>query len=272
MAEYLFKELDPVLPREWGAQVDYLAHDWTPWAADKTVVHYGGNAVTGAYDGPARERTVLRIYEQSHLSRGWRGIAYAYAIGMSGTLYVLRGEQASGATSGDYEGDGIPENHEARAVLFIMGGDQIPTPEALDTFRKLYALTPVDQQETVIGHRDVKGTTRCPGPFLLDWVHTEQYKASQTEEEAMIQEALKAQDGAFYERLQALTGTPGGNAAYWGHDYEGSKPSQQEWDTATPTIFAAVVEAATLGGTPGPAGPAGKDATVEVYVDGERVS
>ena len=70
MAKYLYEELNPVLPDGWGAKVSYLDHNWAPWKADKLVVHYGGNAVTNAYTGVAREKTVLRIYERSHLSRG----------------------------------------------------------------------------------------------------------------------------------------------------------------------------------------------------------
>lgn len=288
MAEYLYKELDPVLPRQWGAQVDYLAHNWSGWDPDKLVIHYGGNP---AFSGDSKlalqrgyeefpsvpaEMRVLRIYEQSHLSRGWRGLAYNYAIGQSGTLYIGRAEQHSGATSGDYEGDGIPENNEARAVLFLLGGDQEPTEAALNTFRKLYQLTP-DDQKLVIGHRMVKGTTACPGPWLLEFINTDAYEASQTEEEAMIQEALKAQDGAFYRALAEKTGTPGGaTPEYWGHDWTGAaKPTQAEWDAATPIIFAAVVKAAGISGEQGPAGPqgpAGKDGIVEVFVDGEKVS
>lgn len=189
MADFLYGELNPVLPKDgvnWGAQVDYLAKNWQPWTPDKIVVHYGGNAVTDAYSGTAREKTVLRIYEQSHLSRGWRGLAYNYAIGMSGQLYVARAEQRSGATSGDYENDGIPENDEARAVLFIMGGEQIPTPEALATFSALWQLTPEASQEVIV-HKDVKGTTACPGDFLTTWMHEQKYIPAPVEEEEEMQ-------------------------------------------------------------------------------------
>lgn len=188
MAEFLYGELNPILPDDgvsWGAQVNYLDENWQPWEPDKIVVHYGGNAVTDAYTGIAREKQVLRIYEQSHLSRGWRGLAYNYAIGMSGQLYVARAEQRSGATSGDYEDDGIPENTEARAVLFIMGGDQIPTPEALETFSELWELTP-DESQLVIVHKDVKNTG-CPGDFLTEWMHAENYKPTEVPEEPEMQ-------------------------------------------------------------------------------------
>ena len=155
-----------VTPTEWGAQVDYTKHEWKPWAPDKFIVHYGGEAVRGAYDGVAREKEVLRAWERYHLGKGWLGIAYNYAIGMSGTTYLLRGEQRSGATSGDQEPDGVPENHEGRAVVFILGGDQRPTAEALAAFDRLYK----DRGPglPVIGHYWVKGRsyTACPGVHL----------------------------------------------------------------------------------------------------------
>lgn len=255
MAEYLFADLDPVLPSEWRAQVDYLSTNLKPWSPDKTVVHYGGNAVTDAYTGEAREKTVLRIYEQSHLSRGWTGLAYNYAIGMSGRLYVIRAEQRSGATSGDYEDDGIPENEEARAVLFIMGGDQEPTDEALDTFTALWERTP-EAQELVIGHRDVKGTTQCPGDFLTNWIHEEQYKEAEMPDSGFSDPAFEP---AFNELVEAGVFT------------EHTKPQ----DILTAEKFAQFFSRAkskdyfATTGPQGPQGEPGKDATVEVFLDGE---
>lgn len=154
---------------DWGQQVNHADGTLSPWTPDKWVVHYAGAEQKYAYDGVEREKRYLRAYENYHLSKGWVAIAYNYAIGMSGTLYRLRGENRSGATSGDYEDDGIPENHEARAVLFIMGGNQIPTDAALQTFSEFWLDDPMD----VIGHSDVRGEsfTACPGDFLRKWVH-----------------------------------------------------------------------------------------------------
>ena len=119
---------------------------------------------------------VLRIYEQSHLSRGphWRAIAYNYTVGQSGKIGRLRGNNPSGATSGDYENDGIRENAEAVAILANLGGDQVPSAAMLGSISRIIELNP--HLRPVIGHRDVKGNTRCPGPILLDWVHTEGWK------------------------------------------------------------------------------------------------
>lgn len=178
--------LDLVIPAEWGAEVDYDSKAWRPWKPDKWVIHYGGLEVRGHNDGVEREKAVLRAWERYHKhSKGWLGIAYNYAIGNSGTIYRLRGENRSGATSGDYEHDGIPENHEARAVVFILGGGQKPSQEALDAFQELYyTLGPMP----VIGHKDVKGGTACPGAWLTAYIRREDYIMEQqfTDEEAAI--------------------------------------------------------------------------------------
>ncbi len=62
----------------------------------------------------------------------------------------------------------------------------------------------------------------------------------------MIIDALKAQDVAYYEMLQQKTGSPGGNAAYWGHDSPGSGPSDAEWAAAADELFAASLEAGVM--------------------------
>ena len=171
--------MEAVKPTDWGAKVNYDTKTWRPWNPDKWVLHYAGGTQAYAYDGVEREMRYLRAYENFHVNtKGWLGIAYNYAIGMSGTLYRLRGENRSGATSGDYEKDGIPENEEARAVLFILGGNQEPTPEALNMFRFIYAGDPLP----VIGHKDVNihsgtGTsTTCPGPHIDQFIDEKGYE------------------------------------------------------------------------------------------------
>ena len=149
----------------WGAQEVFADGALSgKWEVDKWVIHWGGNASLGAREPWSREieMKALRIYEQSHLSLGWRAIAYNYAVGQTGTTYRLRGENPAGATSGDYEPDGIRENAEARAILWIGGKGQTPSQAAYDSVRKLIASDPW----MLIAHSDVKGDTECPGD---DW-------------------------------------------------------------------------------------------------------
>ncbi|KKL18404.1 hypothetical protein LCGC14_2475840, partial [marine sediment metagenome] len=95
---------------DWGSSRVYGDGDLSGlWVPDKVVVHWGG--APGPPITKAGERRLLRGWQRFHIeSRGWRDIAYNYAVGNSGTLYRLRGWNPSGATSGDFEGDGIPEN------------------------------------------------------------------------------------------------------------------------------------------------------------------
>ena len=207
--------LNFVSPKDWGALKDYDSWDYGPWNVDKWVVHYGGgpnyagDAVKAAekgYSFPSREAemAVLRSWERWHVNgRGWKGIAYNYAIGQSGTVYRLRGENQAAATKGDYEPDGIPENQEARAVVFILGGDQVPTDAALDAFKRLYF--EMGPGLPVIVHSDVKDTL-CPGDFLRDWVKAKKF----LEEDMWVKEG---DSGFTVEFWQILLNRAGENIA-----------------------------------------------------------
>lgn len=175
---------DVLSPTEWRAQVDYdLWEDvWTE--KDKLICHYGGNAsfagdrdraLSKGYSWPsiAVEIAALRIYEQTHLSRGWRGLAYAWAIGQSGTIYRIRAFNRYGAHKGDLEPDGIPENEEGIPILFILGGDQEPTDAAKAAFFALRAELEMELgvELPVYGHKEIAllgtgTTTSCPGKVM----------------------------------------------------------------------------------------------------------
>ena len=74
-----------------------------------------------------------------------------------------------------------------------------------------------------------------------------------------IIKVLKGQTMAFYRALAAKTLVPRGDPNYWGSDYAGTKPNDQEWRDAADDLFGAALQAGvfTATGTPGPAGPAG---------------
>lgn len=180
-------------PSEWGATKDY--DSWTDPYIDKDglVIHYGGGAntagsVTGVYAEQIDDETaVLRGWERYHVGtrdpetgelisgQGWRGLAYNWAIGQSGRLYRVRSWALNGAHWGndDIDEDGIPANAEKIAVVFILGGDQIATPEAIATFERLRAWleTELGRPLTLHGHGEVAASgsrvdyTGCPGPL-----------------------------------------------------------------------------------------------------------
>jgi hypothetical protein len=158
-----------VSPTGWSARVNY--DSWADQAVlkDKVVVHYNGGPLFRAYEGVLAEKAILRIWENWHLRKKWRGVAYGWAIGMSGTVYRLRGWNNYAAHTGDVDHDGINENKEAIPVAFILGGDQEPTPAALASFLSLLDLLESDSRSAshlkLYGHRDVR-TTPCPGEPL----------------------------------------------------------------------------------------------------------
>lgn len=165
---------EAVRPRDWGAEVDYDAWTDTYTQDDKIIVHYNGPAVSGFRDGRAREETVMRNLEHFHKhTKGWRGLAYGWAIGMSGTIYAVRQWNSYGAHKGDLDRDGIPENSEGIPVLFLIGDGQDPTQEAIDAFGRLRAFFEGELGKSLplFGHQEVAklgtGTsTSCPGSMM----------------------------------------------------------------------------------------------------------
>lgn len=168
--------MNVLAPTAWGARVNYDTWSDPVTLKDKVVIHYAGadKDATGAYEGVDAEKRLLQSYERYHLDgRGWRGIAYGWAIGMSGTVYRLRGWNNYGAHTGDMDADGINENKEGIPVLFILGGSMAPTAAALQAFielkmyfdgedSKLIPKYRTGELLPVFGHKDVS-VTPCPG-------------------------------------------------------------------------------------------------------------
>ncbi len=249
------------------------------WVPDKAVIHWGGS--TTPPDSPSGERRLLRGWQAYHLGRGWRDIAYNYAVGNSGTTYRLRGWNPGGATSGDYEGDGIRENNEAVACVWLGGSGGDISPAAYASMAALVSevLGVVDvSPDVVIGHRDVKGkdsqgrwSTTCPGDEWAEWIESEGWlppPAADPEEDTMVwRTALQRQDAEYFVACQAATGSPGGSdPGYWGrsHDAKGNRvaanPNDKEWTNALAELAAAAVEFGGLHpeAMPGPKGDQGE--------------
>lgn len=177
------------LPADWGAQVDYLTWD-DPYIRDDAIaIHYMGGEQRHAFDGVTAEIAQIQSHEDFHLNgRGWRGLAYGYLIGMSGVLYVARAYNRFGAHLGDVDGDGFSNNDEVIPVGFLLGGTQLPSDAALDTFERLWLALEANQpnQEThtnllpLYGHQEVQldVPTACPGEPLMDYIATHRFSAS----------------------------------------------------------------------------------------------
>ena len=263
---------------DWGSRRVYddgaLAGLWVP---DKVVIHWGGLTVPPVTR--FGERRLFRGWQNYHIdTKRWRDLAYGAGVGNSGDAYRARGWNPQGATSGDFEGDGIPENSEAWSIVWMGGAGGPISNAAYATMGRLVreALVTIDAtHDLVIGHRDVKGNTTCPGDAWWDWIQAEGWVVpgpppppdADSEEEQMIRSTMQAQTPAFYVDLQELTGYPKGNdPGYWGKTGKPGGPTDAEWDNPTdnfPTVldelFTAAMSATTMSieGPEGPQGPKG---------------
>lgn len=168
-----------VSPEHWGARVDYdeWGNDYQP--NDGVVLHHGGGGNYRAHLQPysvAEEMKQLRAWEAFHIDgRGWRGIAYGWAVGQSGNVYRLRGWNRPGAHTGDMDSDGVLNNDDLAAILFIGSGNYVAlSSDAQDSLARLraYINETCSQNFPLYGHREASGNTSCPGPKLMDYVNT----------------------------------------------------------------------------------------------------
>ncbi|WP_461521036.1 peptidoglycan recognition protein family protein [Porticoccus sp.] len=163
-----------VSPQEWGARVNYDAWADTPYIKDDIAIHWGGTKQPTWKDGVEAEKKILQAWERYHIDgRGWRGIAYGFAIGASGTVYRLRGKNNYGAHRGDKDGDGISNNKEIVPIVFIMGEDSGPPTEAMwksmsELYWWLLEQPWTDGIMSVWGHRELgSDSTQCPGDDII---------------------------------------------------------------------------------------------------------
>ena len=198
----------------WGAQKvfdDYTLYDYSKpenyWVPVEYVIHYGGNA-TKAAPNPAWESWALRVYEQSHLSRGWRALAYNYGVGNSGLVYRIRGENLPAATFG--------VNGITKAILWIGGKGQEPSDAAKASISRIINTDPMP----VYPHSFYR-TTNCPGDAWREWINNFEVGVGEMPRilfEGMI-DALFAADGEFQ---------PNDGAQFWKDLID--DPTNWQWD------------------------------------------
>ena len=166
------------------------------------AIHHGGNSNYAAGRQPystETEMAQLRSWEKYHLSKKWRGIAYGYAVGQTGTVYRLRGWNNYGAHTGDLDGDKISNNKEIVPVILIMSGmanRHTATPEMLTGFNRLrnYLEETEDRGLWLYGHQEVQTQkTTCPGPNNMTWIRKHRISDTKTTSVAAATTALPAQ-------------------------------------------------------------------------------
>jgi hypothetical protein len=156
---------------EWGSRTVYPDGSKRPWNLDKIVLHWGGSTDPG--DGQDHESAVLRGWQRYHMdTKGWTDIAYGFGFGNSGLVYRCRGFNRQGATSGDYDNDGIKENYEALSFVWIGGlGHGPPSDAAFAALGQAIRDVFADYGEVpVTVHSDHKATA-CPGDDIREWVN-----------------------------------------------------------------------------------------------------
>ena len=153
----------PIVSRkQWGAKPWRSTINRVPMSEkDNFLVHYHGGK-------PAAQRGVMvpRNVEVIHLANGWAGVGYNFLVDMDGTIYEGRGWNGVGSQCPGFNRSGV-------GVYVAVGGDQVPTQEALRSVRALRDdLVRLRGGAGVreMGHKDGIATS-CPGTFLYKWVH-----------------------------------------------------------------------------------------------------
>lgn len=154
---------------QWKSRTKYPDGVLMPWEPNKTVLHWLGHAYPGhpswtLEEMVAHEMSLLRSAQRGHIDgKLWFDLGYSYAVGNSGMRYRIRGENRAAATRGDYEDDGIPENHQARALVWLGGLGYLPSKAAFIAMG-----TMIDPTKPVTLHWEHKAT-QCPGKDWAAW-------------------------------------------------------------------------------------------------------
>lgn len=132
------------------------------------IVHYAGDP----QDLARSDRDLLALYASWHTIVNWgsaawpvygNGIMYHLGIGRDGTVYLLRSIEREAWHCG------VPKlNRTALAVIVPIGGDQIPTLEAVRALWRVadwWIATGHGSREDVRGHGEVYPTS-CPGRVM----------------------------------------------------------------------------------------------------------
>lgn len=147
---------------EWGADPAAAAAPLDPARVVGIAVHWP--AMREPLRGVAAVSAALRGWQDYHMGKGWRDIAYQVAADQAGNRYILRGLAGQSAANGDED-----VNERYGAVLAVLAPGEQPTPAMLRELRAVVedhrGLFPASRQ--VVGHNDIRPEpTACPGPIL----------------------------------------------------------------------------------------------------------
>ena len=151
-----------LIPRsEWGAQAPRKTRP-LPKTVKGVCIHWVGVRVEGD------PRDITQSIQRYHMQqKRWWDIAYSVTIGDGVALEGRGWRNRSGAN-----GSGR-SNRSHAAMCVLIGPGQPVTDGHIDAirtqiaaFRRLYP-----KAMEIVGHRDLKPSTTCPGPELHDLIH-----------------------------------------------------------------------------------------------------
>lgn len=135
-----------------------------------------------------------------HISKGWGGISYHKAIGLDGTLYLCRDDDAVLAAVANADG-----NEHSEMIQFMLGRSedglqvQHPTAAMWATANELASAAPGG---VVWGHRDWSAT-ECPGAEVYAWIQSRIWEDTMTPAQEAKLDAILAEVPKI-DRLLAL--------------------------------------------------------------------
>ncbi len=227
-------------PAEWGATVGY--DNWNdPYTPDEGVVlHHGGGSNYEAGRTPfTREKEVrlLKVWERYHLSKGWRGLAYGWAVGQTGTVYRIRGWNRYGAHLGDVDGDGIANNEELIPIVWLLSGNHHDPGQLMQASTEWLRRTIIEPRAPgalwLSGHQEVQlSPTSCPGPKGMSYVRDHRYLG---ESDMAFNHIYEKWTSADIDAMRAKD-LFGGDAKYWKDDIG---IYSHDWDHFTAVVLAA---------------------------------
>ena len=130
------------------------------------------------------------------------------------------------------------------------------------------------------------GTPPCAGGSLkvrhkdgtIGSAFTDDIKQGKSEFMEFVIQVLKGQNTAFYRAMQAKTGEPHGDPAYWASD-DPRTPTDAEWVAAAPKLFGAALQTGVFSsgikgdkGDPGPPGSPGPTTAQVAAEIGRRIT
>jgi len=206
-------------PAEWGASQDYDSWGDTHTPDDGVALHHGGGSDYPAAQTPytpEKEMVLLRSWERYHLSKGWRGLAYGWGVGQSGTIYRIRGWNRYGAHLGDIDGDGIANNTEIVPVIWIASGNHHQVSDEADQAIAWLRRNVIEQKspnaKKLWGHKEVQTnkSTACPGVGGMAYVNAHRYLTDEGDSGMPLDQIGKAVVDIAFDLLGAQ-----GDKQYW---------------------------------------------------------